>query len=147
MFSLIAANDDILSIISDTLIILISLWTVKLALVDLVSSVKFYGLNIKVSDESIFLYNDKNNCHIPLNKDVRAMYCMLGWLLIWSVEDRHETILIRNSLLTTRYLKLESHFKSKTNYLSSLKEKRKVLKEFQINVFKPLKYVRWPALI
>jgi len=148
MFSLVASfvpeNYNILSILGDILIVAISLAIDKGVLTELIFTMKFYGLNIKVSDEELFLYTDNKKCRIPLNKNVNTMFCMFGWLIIWPSENTHEIILIRNSLLGTRFKKLESYFKSKTNFLSLSKEKRKVLKFFHINTFCPLKYVRWP---
>jgi hypothetical protein len=138
-------NAKIIAVLSEVLIVIISLMVGKWLFTELVSAIRFYGSNLKITDNKLLLYTDSKRSEIPLNTDVSVTFCMFGWLIMWRSKNKNDVILIRNSLLGTRYLKLVPYFKSKTNYLSSPEKKREMLKSFHVNRFTPLKYVKWPA--
>ena len=125
-------------------VIIILLVVIKLSFTELVSILRFYGSSMKIENDSLIIYTDRKKCEIPLNKDVNVMFCMMGWLIMWRSENSDKALLIRNILLGSRYLKLEPSFKLKTNYIISSKEKKEVLKDFQISRVRPLKYIKWP---
>lgn len=135
---------SMLYVCGDILIVLLSLGGTKWALTELVSTIKFYGLNVRVSDDTLVLYTHNKECVIPLNKDVRTMFCMSGWLIIWPSRNKYEIMLIRNSLVETQFSKLELCFKSNTDHATSSEEKKMILDAFKINTFSPLNYIRWP---
>jgi hypothetical protein len=133
-----------IAVLGEILIVVISLMVGKWLFTELVSAIRFYGSNLQITDDKLILYTDNKRCEIPLNTDVSVTFCMFGWLIMWHSENKNEVILIRNSLLGVRYLKLAPTFKSKTNYLSSPLKRREILKLFHINRFRPLMYAKWP---
>lgn len=131
--------------ISILFIIAVPIIVAKWSFTEFVSTLRFYGSNIKIVSDSLIIYTDRKCCEIPLNKNVNVMFCMLGWLITWHSEKNRNVLLIRNSLWGLRYLKLEPFFKQKTNFLISSKNKKEILKYFRINRFRPLKYIKWPT--
>lgn len=137
--------NSFLALLSDLLIIIICIMVAKWSFTELVSVIRFFGLNLRITDEKLVLYTSNKKCEILLTKDLNVTFSMFGWLLVWRSGNESTAVLIRNSLYGTRYLKLASYFDLKTNLISSSVEKRRMLKRFHINIFNPLKYIKWPA--
>jgi hypothetical protein len=118
---------------------------VKSAFIDVMFYVRFYGLRIKPLDDKMILIIHDKECLIPTSKDVSIINCMRGWLIIWPSGTKRKMILIRKDYFgTTRRQELDKYFELNMNYIASKKEKKRLLKSLHINVFNPLKYIKWP---
>jgi hypothetical protein len=118
----------------------------KSVFADIVFFVRFYDLRIKLLDDKLILNRDNRECQIPANKDVNVIYCMFGWLIIWTSGDKSNMILLRKNFFLGRTCQeLRQYFELNMNYISLKEEKKKILKAFHVNVFNPVKYIKWPA--
>lgn len=123
----------------------IFLLTAKAVFTDIVFFVRFYGLGVSLLDDKLILSMDNRECQIPIGKDVNVMYCMVGWLIIWPSGDKNKMILLRKGFFLEKSRReLRQYFEINMNYISAKEEKKKTLKSFHVNVFNPLKYIKWP---
>jgi hypothetical protein len=100
---------------------------------------------------------------------------MDGWLMSWPSKENQGIILLKRYLLGDDFLKLCIYFRENTHYIPSQsiirrskfglpldpysldelqpdadyaaaeKEKKRLLKSLHVNVFNPLKYIKWPS--
>jgi len=132
-------------ILFEFFILLISIVVVKYILPEIVFILRFYGIKLKVSDNALIFCTGTEEYKIELTKDAYSMWCMMGYLIIWPSKKDPHTILLRESLIKVgNFSEFESYLKSTTNYLSSTKEKKEILKLFSINVLNPLRYIKLP---
>ena len=118
----------------------------KWGFTNIVFFVRFYCLRVKPLDDEFILSMNNRECRIPVSRGVNVINCMMGWLIIWPSGDKSNIILLRKDFfLGKTYQELRQYFELNMNYISAKKEKKATLKSFHINVFNPLKYIKWPS--
>lgn len=162
-------------LIGIVLVIGFLLWLIKSFTEILISFLRFYNLRIEILRDKLILRNDTKECEIPMNKDTSVVCCMDGWLISWPSKENRGIILLKRYLLGNDFLELCIYFRENTHYIPSQsiirrsrcglpldpysldelqpdadyaaaeKEKKRLLKSLHVNVFNPLKYIRWPA--
>ncbi len=124
------------------LMIIIFLLLSKTMLVELVSFIKLYGLKFILLKDSLII--SKNGQEYCINKkDSKVLYCMMGWLIIWPSGKNNNVLLLRKGFLGGYGRELSLYFKSNMNYISAKEKKKELLKSLHVNVFNPLKYIKW----
>lgn len=151
------------------------LWLIKSFFEYLITFLRFYNLRIEILRGKLILRTDTKECGIPMTKDTIVVYCMEGWLISWPSKKSDGIILFPRFLLGDDFLDLCFYFRENTHYIPSQsiirhtrfgipvdpyglehyqphadyaaaeKEKKRLLKSLHVNVFNPLKYIKWPS--
>jgi len=136
---------NVWDILFDFFILLISVMVLKYVFPEIIFILRFYGVKLKQSSSALIFYTNTEEYKIEMTKEVYSMWCMMGYLIIWPSEKGRNIILLRESLIKVgNFSEFESYLKSTTNYLSLAKEKKEILKLFNINILNPLKYIKLP---
>jgi hypothetical protein len=122
------------------------LLTAKATFFDIVFYVRFYGLRMNFLDYELVLSVKNREYRIPAGKDTKVIYCMFGYLITWPSGNKTDMILLRKQFfLSTRLRELREYFHRKMKYVSDPIEKKELLKSLHVNVFNPLKYMKFPT--